>query len=322
MTDTSSSQIRRLTPADAPAVVACFRRAYGNSYANALFYDAAALGAAMDRGQIRSVGAFRPAADAAEPALLGHMAMHLANPDARYIELGNTVVDAAARGEGLAWQIGAQLSLWCRELGYTGFLHYPTTDHHIMQRQSVRSGYETGLMLSYIPADTDAGFNQSALRGAATIVFEPYMNEQPELAAYLPERFASLCRSFATDCGISRVWHSGTGTRHATSVLATSRNERRGLERLSVQRCGQDYERALYQLRDSDLPCRQLDLDMSSPDIEAATERAVAAGFRFCGWLPGYPAGDTLRLQHVDETVTDMTPNVVNPVAQAILAGI
>ena len=61
---------------------------------------------------------------------------------------------------------------------------------------------------------------------------------------------------------------------------------------------------------------------MSSPDIEAATERAVAAGFRFCGWLPGYTAGDTLRLQHVDENVTDMTPNVVNPVAQAILAGI
>ena len=118
--------IRRLGPEDASAIVDCFRRVYGESYANELFYDPAELALAMRKGSVGSVGAIDT-----DGAVLGHMAMSV-RPQASVVELGNTVVDPSARGGGLAWKVGAELSAWCRELGYQGFLHYPTTDHHIM----------------------------------------------------------------------------------------------------------------------------------------------------------------------------------------------
>ena len=162
----SAIEIERLGPSDAEGIVDCFRRVYGDSYANPVFQDAAALAALMSGESVNCVGALR-----SDRIVVGHMAMTL-HPGASSAELGNTVVDPQVRGEGVAWKVGAELSKWCIELGYSGFLHYPTTAHHIMQRQSVVAGFETGLMLGYIPVETDGKVtvNASELRQAATAV--------------------------------------------------------------------------------------------------------------------------------------------------------
>ena len=141
--------IRRLTLEDAAAVVDCFRRVYGDSYANELFYDSTRLAERHGRwpgwqrrgGKQRRRGAWPHGHDRAQ------LVRTWSSSAIRWWILRPGVA-------GLAWQVGAELSSWCRELGYQGFLHYPTTDHHIMQRQSVKAGFETGLMLGYIPAET------------------------------------------------------------------------------------------------------------------------------------------------------------------------
>ena len=104
-------RIERLVPENAAAVIDCFRRVYGDSYANELLYDPQGLAEAMRSGRVGCVGALSGGGE-----VLGHMAMTV-HPDASVVELGNTVVDPRARGEGLAWQVGAELSAWCRELG-------------------------------------------------------------------------------------------------------------------------------------------------------------------------------------------------------------
>ncbi len=310
--------IRRLQPEDAAAVVDCFRRVYGDSYANELFYQPERLAEGMRERRVGCVGALSE-----DGKVIGHMAMTV-HPDARVVELGNTVVDPTARGQGLAWQIGAGLKDWCIELGYRGYLHYPTTDHHIMQRQSVKGGFEVGLMLGYIPAETHGQVTarHAEARQAATIVYEPLVETgsggDPE-AAYLPEHAAAFVRQFALATGLERRWRAPAAALRAPSQTRSAQFARRGLARLTVTRVGADFDRRLAAFDEPDFPCRQIDFAMGDPGIEAGVEMSRELGYWFCGWLPGFGPTDVFRMQQVDRSRTDLSPGLVNPVAQALL---
>ena len=306
--------IRRLQPEDATAIVDCFRRVYGDSYANELFYDPAALAEAMRQGRVGSVGAEGP-----DGSLLGHMAMTV-RPHAGVVELGNTVVDPQARGGGLAWKVGAELSSWCRELGYQGFLHYPTTDHHIMQRQSVKAGFETGLMLGYIPAETHGQVGDGSgarRRQAATIVYEPYA-DGAAFDGYLPEQYAELVQELVMPTGLPRKWRAATAAGRGSGAFSLQRHRKRGLARLEVDAVGQTTSSGLDQLEGTGAPCQQIDFSLADAAIGVGVRAAAARGFRFCGWLPGFGACDVLRLQRLDEEVTDLGPGLENPVARQL----
>ena len=309
-------KIRRLIPKDADAIVDCFRRVYGESYANELFYDPARLSTAMAEGRIGSVGA------EAGGRLLGHMAMTV-HPGARHVELGNTVVDPGARGHGLAWQVGAELKAWCVALGYRGYLHYPTTAHHVMQRQSVRNGFETGLMLGYIPTQTDGHTGvRDGGRQAATIVYEALAEPgamQASQSCYLPEDAADLVRDLARPTGLGRRWRVPVQPTAGRSQTHLTEHRKRGLARLTVARVGADLADRLQAFQQIGQPCRQIDFRMDDRGIGAGVAQARGAGFWFCGWLPGYASTDVLRLQQVDRAATEMAPNLVNPVAQGLL---
>lgn len=320
MSDAPSLTIRRLEPGDAPRVVDCFRRVYGNSYANELFYQPDRLAEAMQDGRIGSVGAVSSGG-----VVLGHMAL-TRHPEARTVELGNTVVDPDARGQGLAWRIGDAPTRWSLELGYRGYLHYPTTDHQVMQRQSVKAGFEVGLMLGYIPVETDAGMPGHHHRGrlAATIVYQALGHPDPEPAQtlYLPRYGAELVQAFARDTGLARDWRQSEPAAAATSVVTTARFEKRGLLRTRVTRAGRDLPDQLAAALESETsvwPCRQVDFVMSDPGIDSGVEAARRLGYRFCGWLPGFVDGDVLRLQQVTADSTDLNPDLVNPTARALL---
>lgn len=310
----SSVKISRLGPDHAWRIVDCFRRVYGDTYANELFYDGHRLAAEMAAGRKGCVGA-----ETEDGSIVAHMAMTVL-PGAAVVELGNTVVDPSARGQGLAWQVGAELSSWCRELGYQGYLHYPTTDHHIMQRQSVKEGFETGLMLGYIPAETDGQVraDASAGREAATIVYQPYRQGEPA-AAYLPAYAAERIRSFAETIPLSRTWQAPASTVRGESEAEVVVQARRGLHRIRFTRVGCEVADRIYVFDDMSVPCRQVDFSLADPGIGVGVEAALDLGYWFCGWLPGYGATDVFRLQKVDPAVTNMAPGVVNPVAASLL---
>jgi len=311
--------IVRLQPSQAESVLACFRKVYGDSYANETFYDVDALRFAMTEERIRCVGAISGG------SVIAHMAMTVHDTSAVYPELGNTVVSPAARGEGLAWRVGSALTDWCLELGFTGYLHYPTTAHPIMQQQSVKAGFETGLMLGYIPGETDGQVYGSPpqLREAATVVFEPLSDKQKELAVYLPQKHAADISAFAEQCGLPRIWlEGGSVTVAEESSMALHRFRKRGLTRLQVKVAGSDFRSNLLDLVDEPAPCLQLDLNMDDPAINLAVDLAVEFGFVFSAWLPGVNESDVFRLQRVDSSQTVMLPGVVNPVATSLLTAI
>ncbi len=309
--------LERLKPTDAPAICACFERVYGKSYANELFYQPQRLQERIALGLQNCVGAITP-----DRTVIGHMAM-TTRPDAASIELGNTVVDLQLRGQGIAWKVGAELTNWARELGYTGYLHYPTTDHHVMQRQSVKSGFETGLMLGYIPADTDGKVNdennkRAGLRQAATIVYEPFEFDSP-VAVHLPERFADAVEEMRYAIGLRRIWVTPVQSMASLSQYSTETFERRGLTRLIIISAASDVADVIETFSKQAGHCLQIDFHMSDAGIDLGIASAVDAGFYFCGWLPGFDQSDVLRMQKVDPGLTDMQPNVVNPTAQLLL---
>ncbi len=150
--------------------MACFRRCYGETYPNDDFYDVARLAQRITSGSLRSVVAI-----ADDGTLVGHTGLTVRHAGANAIEAGNTVVDPACRGQGLLGQLGAALTKLCVGAGHLAYLHYPTCAHEIMQKGSVRSGFETGVMLDYIPAETDyREIDQGDGRIAATVVYQPF----------------------------------------------------------------------------------------------------------------------------------------------------
>jgi len=311
----SKLTVCRLDASHAAAIADCFRRVYAESYANELFYDVASLTREIEQGRLQSVGAVDE-----EGLVVGHMAM-VCHPSAVFAELGNTVVDPAARGEGVAWQVGKALTAWCMEKGYTGYLHYPTTDHHIMQRRSVETGFETGLMLSYIPAETDGQVNvdKPSLRGASTIVFNP-LGECEAQTLFCPERYLALMRELAEAANLERQWRVSSGPTNDATQATSVPMVKRGLVRLEVERVGADIGTVLQGLCGRDEPCLQLDFSLADANVEAGVEAARDAGFVFCGWLPGYRSSDVLRMQRFDLALTDLQPMVINPQACALLA--
>ncbi len=317
--------IRQLIPGDANAIVGLFNRVYGDSYANELFYDAPGISSLMHAGQLFCVGAID------RDQLIAHMAMNrtgeLSTP-----ELGNTVVDPDFRGGGLAWKVGAVLTELCRSRGHGGYLHFPTTDHHIMQRQSVKQGFETGLMLGYIPLEThgQVGEKNKTRRSAATIVYEP-ISKAPQRGqrVFVPGCYQALLHDIVGVSGMPRIVERCSAVNAGENSVADLKiMQRRGLLRLTFQRVAQNAVELIRQLvtaqlpGDLDVPCRQIDLRMDDPGIEFATREAQKQGFVFSGWLPGFLGVDVLRLQSVARSQTELAPSLENATAKKILAAI
>ena len=312
----SEVSIVRLDPSHARAIVECFQRVYGDTYANERFYDEGALAQALQSGRLRSVGALR------DDVIVAHMALTATHPHASTTELGNTVVDPTQRGGGLAWQVGAALTGWARELGFSAFVHFPTTDHHIMQRQSVERGHETGLMLGYIPPETDAKVRTGArtLRGSATIVYEPLAPQGYRTTTrFCPASSTRSSASSQPTAGTPRDWRTPEGPASGDTAAELTRLERRALARLEINQVGEDVAESIAALRAGRAACQQIDLHMHDAGIQLAVDAALAHGFAFCGWLPGYASSDVLRLQWIDAIATDMHPGVINPIAQRLL---
>ncbi len=310
---------RQLEPADAEGLTRCFERCYGDSYPTKDFYDPGALARMIGSNRLRSVIAV---ADTGE--IVGHTGLTVRHRQARVPEAGNTVVDPAYRGSGVLRELGIALVERCRKDGFAGFMHYPTTAHEVMQKTSLRfGGVETGVMLAYVPAETqyvEVEVDQPAGRLAATVVYQPIgtLTEQDVL---LPERYAALLAGLYTSLGAPRGRGATRKPRERSSV-GTTYNAKRSLLHLSVDGIGEDLGTLI-----SELPAEQaaatlahVDLPLGDPGVGPAVDLLVELGFFYCGLLPGFAAGDVLRLQRLNgEAPSSYRPDLANESARRLL---
>lgn len=319
MTDDTGVSFRQLSPADAPALKACFERCYGTSYVVGDFYNVGALKTRIEQGRLRSIISV---ADSGE--IVGHMGLSLRHEGAKTVDAGNTIVDPRFRGRHLVARLGVALSEMCRDQGFYGYHHYPTTAHPIMQKLSVSSGgIETGLMLEYIPSGTEYREFEGAPSGerlAVTVVYQP-LNPAPSRALYLPPEYDHLLRAVIEKSDLHRTIVSEAAQkpmRVPGSSIRVVNDPRRGLFRLECPSLGEDlFDRVDVALSETDADVVQIDLPLHDPLPARLIREMRKRQFVFCAWMPEYFEGDILRLQRLPRAAF-RRPEIVNPGAQAI----
>lgn len=307
--------VRSLQPSDAAALSACIERCYGDTYPNSDFYDPQVLTREIAEGTLRSVAAVTPAGE-----VVGHTSFALRDPEACVVEAGVTVVDPACRGQGLLAELGAALHARCSEEGFAGFVHYPTTAHELMQRSSVGfGGVETGVMLAYVPAETDyVAVGQPAGRLATTVAYQPIAPLR-ERAVLLPERHAALLESLYSEIGAPRTGGQARGARKMSS-LRSSRSAREKILRVMVGDAGDDLGHVVASLCDG-ADVAHVDLLLDDPGVERAVEGLAELGFFFGALLPEFGRTDVLRLQRLaGQPPSAFRPQLANPGARRLLA--
>jgi serine/threonine-protein kinase RsbW len=308
--------IRRLVAADAPALARCFERCYGKSYVVADFYDPPVIAERVERENLRSVVAVSPSGE-----IVGHMGLTIRDPRAQTVDAGNSVVDPAHRGRGVGLRLAAGVTGLCREAGFLGFHHYPTTAHPIMQRMAVDGGgIETGIMLGYIPSGTEyreMDGDPSRGRLAALVVYQPLV-PAPERRVFGPESLVAAIDAIYRRGSLARVVEPGFEPLASTpSRVETRFDARRALLRIDVSFAGSGLrERVLEALEGTESVVQQIDLRMAERSITAAIDVVRELGFFFSAILPEYLDGDVLRLQRAAGDAPP--PNLVTDDAREI----
>ena len=305
--DDQQITIRALEAGDAVALTHCFRRCYGDTYPAADLYDPVAIRRRVGDATLRGVVAVTPAGE-----IVGHTALSVRDQHARVPEAGNTVVDPAYRRRGLLRELGLALAQRCLAEGFSGFVHYPTTAHEMMQRASVESGgIETGVMLAYVAADAEyVGIEEELPTGrlAATIVYQP-LGALPHRDVTVPERYRVLLEELFAKLGAERTLRSGQHPAGRSS-LRTAHSMREGIVRHAVDAIGTDFDEDVIPLiARPAAPLTLVDLPLGDPAIDRAVEALTQSGFFYSGLLPEFAGGDVLRLQRL----SDLTPDAYHP---------
>jgi Acetyltransferase (GNAT) family len=298
-------------------LVACFRRCYGETYPNDDFYDVPRLTQRIESGSLRSAIAI-----ADDGTLVGHTGLTIRHPGANAIEAGNTVVDPACRGQGLLGQLAALLNRLCVEAGYLAYLHYPTAAHDIMQKASVRGGFETGVMLDYVPAETDyRAIDRAEGRVAATVVYQPFARA-PQRSVWMAARYLDVARQLYDAASLDRSLQIANDSTTAQNTrVAASFNARRGLHHVHVATIGNDFAHAIAAASNAEAAVSHVDLCLDDPGIGGAVAALRTQQYFFCALLPEFAHTDVLRMQRLaSPTANSFAPKLANRGAIELLA--
>ncbi len=315
-TQTQGAAVRPIVAGDAPGLAALIERCYGDGYPKQVMYRPDELAALIEAGDFSGVVA------EADGSIVGHIGYSWPSSEATVVEAGTTVVDPQWRGQGLMMDLAVALAGLIASDGASGFIHFPTTAHEVMQRASLGSGgRETGIMLAYLPPDT-RGRSEPAGDGgrlAVTVVYQPVAPAAAQ-EIFIPARYEELILGLATSLGLERSVAGPYVEPAGGSELTRAFEESRGLERVSVERIGSDTGARVEEIAgQSPATLIHVDLPMDDPGIDHATGQLLELGFAFAAWLPGWDGRDVLRLQRIaDPTPDELAPDLFSPEARGL----
>ena len=314
--DSEVVEVRPIVAGDAPGLAVLIERCYGDGYPKQVMYRPDELAALIEAGDFSGVVA------EADGSIVGHIGYSWPSREASVVEAGTTVVDPQWRGQGLMMNLAVALAGLIASDGASGFVHFPTTAHEVMQRASLGSGgRETGIMLAYLPPDTrDRTAASGPDRIAVTVVYQPVAPAAPQ-EIFIPARYEELILGLATSLGLERSVAGPPVEPAGGSELTRAFEESRGLERVGVERIGSDTGARVEEIAgQSPATLIHVDLPMDDPGIDHATGQLLELGFAFAAWLPGWDGRDVLRLQRIaDPTPAELAPDLFSPEARGLM---
>lgn len=292
-------QIRDLSPHEAEALVACFRRCYGETYPEAIFYQAPALAAALREGRL-----FSKVAVTRDARIVGHLGTRLLSPGDCVAETVGGIVDPGQRGQGLLRALGGAMLGVYRELSLAGIWLFATGAHLRTQRPILAaSGRATGVLLGHIPAGTDyrgMGHDFGAARIGAVVFYQP-LGTAPPLEIHPPEPYRELLRELYGALDLQR--REGVAGNVGLPGGSCIHDPRRGVSWLRFGRLAgaktRTVEHLLEDVASRGAPIVYAEVPLCEPGAPALVARLRAAGCCFGALLPGSERSETLRLQRI-----------------------
>jgi hypothetical protein len=315
--------VRSLVAEDASDLTACVVECYGTTYPKRVLYDIEALRESIRNETYSGIVAVAPS----NSMLVGHIGWVRHALTAATVEAGATMVRPACRGQGLLKELGSGLHAELKRSGFSGYVHFPTTAHTVMQRASVSSGgAETGLLLGYLPVELDvAGFGGPRPRRlAVTAAYQP-LGEPPScIVGVASDSDAMWLAEVASKLGLRRtITVTGDQPTLAASQITSSYTASRDLLSITVIDIGADLAGAIdIVAMEHPSLLIHVDLDATSRAASWACRHLASNGFVFGAWLPGWYGygSDALRLQRIsDLDVVDLQPELLTPEARAML---
>jgi serine/threonine-protein kinase RsbW len=315
--------IRRLEPGDAPSLVRCVLRCYGDSYPFRAFYDADEIRSLLSRRLLYSAVALDRQSE-----VVAHLGMVLERRGARTGDMVLGIVDSRFRGRQLILQTGACLAREFAHLGLIGLYQFATTAHAISQRLVLAtSSIETGVLLGYLPEATSSMQRPADPLGwrIPSIMLYLPLGEAPERTACVPGRYREVVSDIYSRIGLERqLIEAGADLPEAPTRLRLVRETARSLARIVVERPGRDLvpevSKRLREMASDDAQIVHLDLRLSDPSTPRTVELLRGLGFFFGGILPELRDGDVIRLQSTREEPRDRSGiEVFSEVAERLL---
>ena len=301
-------EIRRLDEDDVPALIACTRRCYGESYPESDLYEPRYIRSELRARRLLSVGAV------VGRRVVGHVGTRIQIPGDAVAETIAGIIDPEYRGRGLMLRMGGQMIADYHDLGIQATRHIATGAHDRTQRIIASSGgVATGVLLGHIPAGTDYrgiqhGFGDARI--AAVVYFQAFGQLDP-LDVHVPEQYAELVRDLYGQLELERRLVPPTRTSSAdgsTLRCASSvhHDTQRGISSLRFGSLAGDATRQPIEFVGEVLPRCQA---IAYADVPIADRRAPQLlellherGFCFGALLPGTAVSEAIRMQRLSET--------------------
>jgi hypothetical protein len=294
-------EVREVAPNDVPALIACIRRCYGETYTEREFYDQDYLRHELGSGRLVSVGAF------VEPRVVGHVGTRLPAPGEVVAETVAGIVDPDYRGRGLIPLMGARMVARYPGLGIAATINVATGAHDRTQRPLVAAGgVATGVLLGHVAARTAYRGISHAFGDAriGVVVYVQVFGQLPAFEVYLPDNYAQRVADLYEQLALERhvVARRTTGS---TCPLTGSlhHDSQRGISSLRFGTLANEPTRPAVELVAEVTAAGEeiayADIPISDPHCLELFDLLEYQGFFFGALLPGSARREAIRLQRL-----------------------
>ncbi|MBV7272444.1 GNAT family N-acetyltransferase [Clostridiaceae bacterium UIB06] len=291
------------TSEDAQGVVDLYRAIYGDDYPRKEVYDTKELVRQSNAGET-----YRMVARTEDGEVVGQAALYQSSPpNKRLYEYGQLMVRHDYRKSWIAMKlIGESLKKIPQRYGLEQVWGEAVCNHLFTQQSAVRhGGYETGLEVDLIPAESYSQANSQAANGRVStlVVFYNFKNKLQTI--YLPKVYEEILKEIyeAADCGHCFVTSEGVLPGEISTVGELQIFNNAGVARITIDEIGSDFEVYLNNLevktKAAGIVVTQVFMRLTRPCTGAAVDILRKRGYFFGGALPRWFDDDGFFMQKI-----------------------
>ncbi|MBI5458601.1 GNAT family N-acetyltransferase [Methanobacterium sp.] len=302
--------LRMMRPDETVSLARLIYRVYGYTYPHEDIYYPEKFASLIESGLVTSCVAVNE-----QDEIIGHLGVFLETPEDHVGESALAAVDPRYRGRGLFPRMKKMMMEEVVSKGLLGLYSRAVTVHVASQKSNVKMGAkETGFVLAHSPPT--AIFKKmkteiANIRRTVALFYVPVAPDREE-TVFLPNTHREIINKIYKHTELPRVFKQADPAKvdlaphshihsHILPEMASAF--------LRVKEFGVDFIDEL-RLQVQDLKERKielivLDLPLKDPGTAILCPEIEKMNFFFCGIMPEYLDGDSIRLQHLNNVAFD-----------------